>query len=380
MRKKQRILIFSASYLPSYRAGGPIQSIANLTSNLKSEYDISIVTSNYDLGVRLSLSSSDLNVFRSKHGYRIMYLEPQNQNYNFYKKLMLNGSFDYVYLNSFFSYKFSVLPILAYRNMSVKVVLAPRGELGSGALAIKPLKKHLFIMLSKLFNMHKGIVWQATAKMELNEINYHFGQQSTIFLAPNLSAKMPVHPKKKDKVKKQLNLFYVSRISVKKNLHAALNYLSKINKEYNIIFTIIGPVDEEDYWRKCRNIISKLPDHIVVNYLGPKSNSEIANILENQHVMILPTQHENFGHVIMESWQNGCPVIISDQTPWRQLQTKNIGLDIPLDNTDSFINAIEMYALMDQKELFDSSNDCYAFAKSFSENPELILQTKRLFM
>ena len=168
MRKKQRILIFSASYLPSYRAGGPIQSIANLTSNLKSEYDISIVTSNYDLGVRLSLSSSGLNVFRSKHGYRIMYLEPQNQNYNFYKKLMLNGSFDYVYLNSFFSYKFSVLPILAYRNMSVKVVLAPRGELGSGALAIKPLKKHLFIMLSKLFNLHKGIVWQATAKMELN--------------------------------------------------------------------------------------------------------------------------------------------------------------------------------------------------------------------
>ncbi|MDB9886805.1 glycosyltransferase family 4 protein [Polaribacter sp.] len=376
---KKKILVFIGSYLPSYRAGGPIQSIANLTGHLKNEFDISIVTSNYDLGVRLLLNSSDLNIFISKDGYRIMYLESKYQNLTFYKKLFIDHKFNCVYLNSFFSYKFSILPLWAYSNMSMKKVLAPRGELGSGALAINPVKKYLFIKLSKLLNLHKEIVWQATAETELDEIKYHFGQQSKIILAPNLSAKMPLLLKRKNKIKKQLNLFYLSRISIKKNLLGALEYLSKVNEEYNINFTIIGPIDEEDYWMKCKNKIKKLPNHILVNYLGSKPNNQITKILEKQHVLILPTQHENFGHVIMESWQNGCPVIISDQTPWRQLEDKNIGLDIQLNNDVSFTDAIEMFALMDDKELFDCSNDCFNYAKLFSENPKLIVQTKKIF-
>ena len=191
MVNKKKILIFMGSYLPSFRAGGPIQSIANLTGHLKNEFDISIITSNYDLGVRLSLKSSDLNIFRLKDGYRIIYLESKYQNFTFYKKLFDDYKFDYVYLNSFFSYKFSILPLLVYRNMSMRIVLAPRGELGSGALAIKPIKKYLFIKLSQLLNLHKEIVWQATAETEFNEIKYHFGQQAKIIQVSNLSAKMP---------------------------------------------------------------------------------------------------------------------------------------------------------------------------------------------
>ena len=42
--QKKKILVFIDWYLPGYRAGGPIQSIANLVNHLDDELDISIVT------------------------------------------------------------------------------------------------------------------------------------------------------------------------------------------------------------------------------------------------------------------------------------------------------------------------------------------------
>ena len=45
---KKKILIFIDWYLPGYKAGGPIQSVANLVANLKEEFEFSIVTRDTD--------------------------------------------------------------------------------------------------------------------------------------------------------------------------------------------------------------------------------------------------------------------------------------------------------------------------------------------
>ena len=48
--------------------------------------------------------------------------------------------------------------------------------------------------------------------------------------------------------------------------------------------------------------------------------------------MILPTHGESFGHIIVEAWAAGCPVLISDRTPWRELREQGVGWDVPLDH------------------------------------------------
>ena len=50
------------------------------------------------------------------------------------------------------------------------------------------------------------------------------------------------------------------------------------------------------------------------------------------HFFILPTLGENFGHVFIEALAAGCPLIISNRTPWLELEKKGIGWDIPLEN------------------------------------------------
>ncbi len=70
--------------------------------------------------------------------------------------------------------------------------------------------------------------------------------------------------------------------------------------------------------------------------------------MKQHHAYILPTQGENFGHSIYEALINGLPVIISDQTPWRNLEREAIGFDIALQDKRAFIKAIATLCEFDQ--------------------------------
>ncbi|WP_458628884.1 glycosyltransferase [Winogradskyella sp. PC D3.3] len=378
--KKKKVLVCIDWFLPAYKAGGPIQSIANLVNHTKDDFDYYIATSNSDLGETLDLPLTSLNTWINKGDYNIIYLDPVHQTSKYYKEIFLNKNFDVVYFNSLFSQKFTLLPLLIFKNQSIRKVLAPRGMLGKGALAIKPIKKKIFLTLFKALKFHNKVIWHVTAESEAIEVNKHFGKHCAVLLAPNLSAKTQLKSVNKLKAVNEVNLFFLSRIAVKKNLLNALNYLADVNTSYKVNFSIIGPIDEATYWDNCRSKIDKLPQNITVKYLGAIPHYEISDNLSQQHVLLLPTQHENFGHVIMEAWQNGCPVIISDQTPWRSLLKDNLGFDIPLEEQHKFIKAIELFAAMDQSEFNTWSESSIKFAKNFTENPELIEQNKALFL
>ena len=56
---------------------------------------------------------------------------------------------------------------------------------------------------------------------------------------------------------------------------------------------------------------------------------------------IFPTLSENFGHVIVEALMVGCPVIISDQTPWSDVANVDGGWSIPIEKEEKYIQAIQ---------------------------------------
>jgi len=309
-----------------------------------------------------------------------MYLDAQHQNKKFYEKLFLEHPIDVVYFNSLFSIKFTLLPFWILKNKPIRRVLATRGMLGKGALAIKPLKKKLFLTCFKLMKLHKKVIWHATAPSEADEIKTHFGENRTILLAPNLSAILKHSFVQREKQQNQISIFFLSRIAVKKNLVGALNLLENINRDHKVHFTIIGPIDDKAYWKKCMLKIKSLPKHIEVNYKGAIPNHELAEHLKHQHLLLLPTYGENFGHVIMESWQNGCPVLISDQTPWRNLKQDKLGFDIAIDNENDFIESLEYFSAMSQSEFSEWSKSAYNYADQFIKNPKVLEQNKALFL
>ena len=151
----------------------------------------------------------------------------------------------------------------------------------------------------------------------------------------------------------ELKLVSVSRISRKKNLHYALNILRTI--KHNIIFDIYGPKEDIDYWRKCQDIIDKLPKNISVRYKGSLAQNEIVSKMREYHAFLFPTLSENFGHVIVEAMQVGLVPIISDQTPWLKLEDLNAGWDINLEDDKKYIKVIEELYAMGNKEYTNKS-------------------------
>jgi len=378
MYEKKKIIVFIDWFLPAYKAGGPIQSISNLVNNLKNEMDIWIVTSNEDLGERLELDKKLLNLWQHKDGFHIIYLDKKHRNLKNFRKLLKSSNFICAYFNSLFSIKFTLMPLWLCHKMNIQAILAPRGMLGKGALSIKPFKKKLFLWGFKFLKMHEILLWHATDSSEEMEIKMHFGNTSRVSVVPNLSAKTPNFIEKNKNVG-ILNLFFISRIAIKKQLLFAINVLKQVNSSNQINFTIVGPIDEVGYWKKCQSAILELPSNVNTNYLGAIPNHKLQCILKNQHVLFLPTQHENFGHVIVESWQSSCPVLISNNTPWKNLESQKLGFDLSLNSPDKFKTAIEFFLKINQKEFNEWSQSSNNFAKSISDNTDLILQTKNIF-
>ena len=77
-------------------------------------------------------------------------------------------------------------------------------------------------------------------------------------------------------------------------------------------------------------------------YPGSADHEQVPQIIERYDLFFLPTLGENYGHVIAEALTAGTPVLLSDATPWRNLNSHGIGWDIPLNaGEDVFLKTIQ---------------------------------------
>jgi glycosyltransferase involved in cell wall biosynthesis len=382
VNQKKKILIFVDWYLPGYKAGGPIRSIANMYSQLKNEYDFRIVTSDMDLHEATPYANIISDRWtKGPDGCQVIYLSQIKRNYKEILKIIKEERADFIYLNSVFSKVFTVFPLLARkRHFPVrKVILAPRGMLGQGALQIKSAKKKVFLTWMKVTGLCSTIRWHASSTSEEAEIKKIFGKSASTKVALNLSEGTEIKPIKKVKKQGEMKIAFLSRISFKKNLEGTLLLLAKSSSQHQIQFDIFGPIEDAVYWSKCESIISTLPPHIKVNYRGAIANDKVAETLKNYHFSILLTFNENFGHSIIESMAAGCPVIISDQTPWRNLEKSLAGWDVSLQDENKILKVLHEAAEMNDETYNTWNLSAQRLASSIIFHPESIQQHKELF-
>jgi hypothetical protein len=72
-------------------------------------------------------------------------------------------------------------------------------------------------------------------------------------------------------------------------------------------------------------------------------------------------------------------VLISDQTPWRNLEVKKAGWDLPLHNNQIWIEKIKELIAMENKEYQQWSRGARILAEEYVSSPELLEGYKRLF-
>jgi len=87
-----------------------------------------------------------------------------------------------------------------------------------------------------------------------------------------------------------------------------------------------------------------------VDYCGVIPHAEVPAILAENALFFLPTRGENYGYAIHEALAAGLPVLISDQTPWRQLEKSGVGWDLPLDDPARFAAVIKAQFHLDEDQ------------------------------
>ena len=240
-------------------------------------------------------------------------------------------------------------------------------------------------MFLKLFGLLKNVYFQSTSDEETLAIEHFLtAEKEQVFLLNNV----PSIPENKnlDSNKKsgQANFIFLSRIVPKKNLLAAINYMASVKG--NVRFDIYGALEDENYWEECKARIAQLPQNVKVEYKGLINHDQVHDTFRKYDAFIFPTYSENFGHVIAESLMVGCPIIISDQTPWTDVSKIKGGWSIPLDNSEQYIQAIQevidadrdtelifrknildyIEKKMNLKALQENYNEC--FSKMLTEN------------
>ena len=350
--------------------------------HLKDAFNFYIITGNKDLfstEPHKNIKSNEWNVLAN--GEHVFYFSDERFSWKNLAALLRDTPYDGIYLNSFFSKRFTIYPLLLKKlnRINKPVVIAPRGMLSKGALHLKSNKKNAFIGLAKLFSLYKNLTWHATSAQEEGEIKNIFGANQPIYKISNLT--LPPLQTRTDYSKQvgEVRICCIARISKVKNILFSLVTLQHVHKG-NVVFDLYGPAEEEDYYRECKEYAAILSENITVSFKGDLQGNEVEQALKKYHLFFLPTLNENFGHAIVEAMLNGCIPLISNTTPWRNLQTQNIGWDISLNEMQVFTSAINEVLQMNQPEFETKSKAVQQYALTHCMDVANIEAYKKLFI
>ncbi|MEO7859757.1 MAG: glycosyltransferase [Nitrospirales bacterium] len=378
------ILTFVRYYLPGFKSGGPIRSIANMVEALDNEFEFKIVTSDRDSLDTTPYDGITSDRWMSVGKARVYYVSPERRRLFAWAGLIRETPHDVLYLNSLFNPVYTVLPLFARKlagSQRKPVVVAPRGEFSTGALGLKRWKKRPFLAVAQIAGLYRDVLWHASTEDEAQLIRRHFGGAVRIVIARNLPPMSGQQWTSCEEIEASgpLRVVFLSRISRMKNLDYALRVLAETRVP--IQFDIWGTLEDLAYWKNCEDQMRSLPKNVVAHYRGVADHSEVNKILADYDLFFLPTRGENYGHVIAEAVSAGTPVLLSDQTPWRNLHDEGVGWDLPLENGEAaFLKAIEKAAHTVRVGRVAWRQRVSDFAANRLNDPSLLEANRALFL
>jgi glycosyltransferase involved in cell wall biosynthesis len=377
------VLVFLAYYHPAFRAGGPLRTLRNLVDALGDEVDFRIVTRDRDLGDREPFAEEPSDRWVERDGAKVLYGSAAQTSFRAVSTTIRTVDPDIVYLNSFFDLRFSILPLmvrcLGRCHQRIVWLIAPRGEFSAGALAIKRWKKRPFLLLARAIGLHRGLVWQASSVFEEGDIRRVMGSVAgTVRVAPDLTAAVrPLPAAVAPAATGPLRVCFLSRISPKKNLHFAIDVVKRLGRP--VVFDIFGPIENLAYWKTCEASIASAPPDCTISWRGEIEHAEVRGAIGGYDLLLFPTQGENFGHVVFEALSVGVPVLVSDRTPWHDLDRRGSGWVRPLENPARFVDVLKEVASAAAPTREARRRAAHAHAVEVAESREALEANRRLF-
>lgn len=368
-----KVLFFADWYLPGRKGGGAVTALANLVELLEDKFDFYVFTRDRDSKDKQPYAGVPRDRWVPVGGTQVLYTS--DLSFGNLRRRIRELAPEVVYLGSFFS-RMTVKTLLLRQwglLPALPVVLAPRGEFGAGALTLKRFRKWIYLNVATRAGLLRGLLWHASSELEKEQILRRIlrngaRESAEVRVARTIpsttlfgSAGGGTKPEKQSG---RVRFVFLSRIARNKNLHFALELVGSIGGE--VEFDIYGPAEDAAYWRECLGRMRTLPREVRVSYLGPIPYEAVPSTLAQYDFLLLPTLGENFGYVVLEALAAGCPVLISDQSPWRGLQGAGVGWDMPLSQAERWRAALRECVEMESGRYREMSERARSFVREWA--------------
>ncbi len=353
-----KVCILSHCFYPSKKRGGPTVSITNMVKNLADKCDLSVITTIYDKGADKPYD----NVVPGKNRLfdADVYYLTQNNNEAFYLCLSEIKP-DVIYVSSLFSHQYSLAALkYARKHKNIKLVIAPRGELMPLALKRKYAIKFLFLCAVKM--MMTGTTEFHVTSLEEEQVVKKYFKNNRLYNIKNLPSKVSGGDKTLPKVSGCLKIVMIGRIHPIKNIDYAIKLMNDVKGD--VTLDVYGPEEDKRYVEHCKQLSRELPDNVKVHFKGIVDHDEVENVLKQYHVFLSPTESENYGHSIIESLLCAVPVIISNNTPWHNLENDCAGYDFDLSQKELFVSALQSFVDMNADEYYRWSIGAHSYIEA----------------
>lgn len=258
----------------------------------------------------------------------------------------LNGLFNILSIISFFYIK------LFYSKK--KIIWSVRGELSPNALVFGKFKKKVLLFFYKKWS--KNIIFHSTSEKETAEIKFVFGGVKVVEI-PNF-----IQPSNRIFLTPKKQFLYLGRIHRIKAIHKMIEgfAMSEKFRDSDFKLAIVGKHEErhEDYYEEIQNLIIEKRLQNKVEFLGHLIGDDKEKIYAESYALILPSETENFGNVVIESLNQGTPVIASKGTPWSVLENYQCGFHID-NNPNEIAIALDNFIDMSGEKYLNMRENSY---------------------
>ena len=381
-----KIFVCADWYLPGRKAGGAVTALVNLIELLGEEFRFYVFTRDRDLTETSPYSGVPFDQWVPVGKAQVLYTADLSLR-NLRRRIRELAA-DVIYLNSFFS-RFTMKTLLLRRLgllPATPIVLDPRGEFSPGALNLKRFRKWIYLKTALRAGLCRDLLWQASSSLDKERMGALVlgngnADPACVQIARNVPSPLMFQEasslSRPEKRPGTARFVFLSRISRMKNLHFALDVLASVSGQ--VEFDIYGPADDSAYWKACCDRIRTMPGNIVIKYGGPVPYEDVSHTLARYDFLLLPTLGENFGYAILEALAAGCPVLISDQTPWSGLESAGAGWELPLSDRQRWQAIVKSCMDMGPETYADFSERARRYACQWASSTPFYEEHLRLF-
>ncbi|MBG1260307.1 glycosyltransferase [Nostoc commune] len=321
MLKKLKILHYIPVYAPAWQFGGPVLSVSQLCEGLATlGHEVEVFTSNAGLN---NQSELPLNQPVIRNGVKVTYFQ-QEPGMGIHCPCMEQAvtararEFDIIHITGVWQ-RTSGAACKAAKYQGVPYVVSPRGALGPYSWQQKTAKKILYYLWQERFNVTNADGIHYTSKQELQECLW-LQLPGKSFIIPNglntefwqpALEEAKIWRKSQNLSEDDFILLNVGRLHHKKGLDLLPQALAPL-QHLNWRMVFVGGDDDGTKAKLQQQFqAANLSDRVI--FLERCEPKKLPPIYSAVNLFVLPSRHENFGNVVVESLACGCPVLISDK-------------------------------------------------------------------